>query len=101
MSGIPPGSSILDDTVKESQSLMYSLRKADDAIETAGLVSERLNNQMSYLRSSNDRLEQIISTVPVIGNLTSKIEIRRRRDRLILGGLIGFLMFFCVWYLFG
>lgn len=91
----------LDNAIKESQSLRHSLETTEQTIGLAIEANERMNIQRSKLMSSENRIEEIISTVPLIGELYNKINVRRKRDRLILGGLIGFLMFFCVFYLFG
>ncbi|OHS99085.1 Golgi SNAP receptor complex member 1-like protein [Tritrichomonas foetus] len=90
-----------DILIKESQSLRNSSQMVDDAIETGIAVNERLFNQMSTMSNSNQTFQAVIGKIPYIGDLTNKIQVKRKRDRMILGSLIGFLMFFCVWYLFG
>lgn len=98
-------SPLLDNTtdilIKESQSLRNSSQLADNAIETSIAVNERIMAQMNTMDHSSNTYQSIINKVPLIGTMTSKIQIKRKKDRLILGSLIGFLMFFCVWYLFG
>lgn len=90
-----------DILIKESQSLRNSSQMADEAIETSIAVNERIMAQMNTMNNSANTYQSIINKVPVIGSMTSKIQVKRKKDRLILGSLIGFLMFFCVWYLFG
>lgn len=94
-------SAFLEGAIKESQSLRSSLDTTEQTIGLAVEANQRMGAQRGRLSSSRARLSDIISTVPVIGELSSKIQVRRKRDRLILGGLIGALMFFCVWYVFG
>lgn len=90
-----------DMLIKESQSLRNSTNMTDDAIETGILVNQRLLQQMDTMTRTTNTYSSILSKVPYIGELSSKIQIKRKKDRMILGSLIGFLMFFCVWYLFG
>ena len=91
----------LDTLLQENISLGQTMKMVTDAQELAAATQQRMAQQMSILESANDKMTKIITSVPYIGDLASKIEVKRKRDRLILGGLIGFLMFFCVWYLFG
>ena len=90
-----------DILIKENQSLVNSQRMVEEAIGTGIAVNERLIRQMETLGHSNNIFSDIATKVPLIGKLTGQIQIKRKRDRMILGSLIGFLMFFCVWYLFG
>lgn len=97
----PLANDAMDLLTNENQSLLNSHKDIDDTIDTGTEALERIQRQQRTLAGTNRSLNQIISKVPVIGDLSSKISVKRKRDRLILGGLIGFLMFFCVWYLFG
>ncbi|EAX97703.1 hypothetical protein TVAG_280040 [Trichomonas vaginalis G3] len=91
----------LDILSKENTSLMNSIKMVDDAIGIASESNVRMTEQMNSISVANDRLTTIIQGIPYIGELAQGIQVRRKRDRLVLGGLIGFLMFFIVWYLFG
>lgn len=95
------GDSRLEILAKENNSIMNSSRMVDDAISLSSQTMTRMDDQMRVINNANDRLTTIIQSVPYLGELAQGIQVRRKRDRLILGGLIGFLMFFIVWYLFG
>ena len=97
----PSQDSRLDMLVKENASLSNTMRMVIEAQEQVIATGQRMSQQMSVLEGANDKMTSIITSVPYLGDLAKKIEVKRKRDRLILGGLIGFLMFFCVWYLFG
>ena len=91
----------MDNLIKENQSLKHSLHLVDSSITTAEESAQALLRQNSVLSESKNAVFQIISGIPLIGDLTNKISVKRKKDRLILGSIIGFLMFFIVWYLFG
>ena len=97
----PSQDSRLEMLMKENMSLSNTMRMVSEAQEQALATGQRMNQQMAILEGANEKMTSIITSVPYLGDLAKKIEVKRRRDRLILGGLIGFLMFFCVWYLFG
>lgn len=91
----------MDMLLSENRSIQNSASAVAKTLEVGIAARERLLEQEAALARSNNKLEQMIGQVPFVGQLASKIEVKRKKDRLILGGLIGFLMFFCVWYLFG
>ena len=97
----PSQDSRLEMLVKENASLTNTMRMVTEAQEQVIATGQRMAQQMSVLEGANEKMTSIITSVPYLGDLAKKIEVKRKRDRLILGGLIGFLMFFCVWYLFG
>lgn len=103
--GHQSGSPFLDNRMEmllaENQSIQNSTSAIDQTLEVGIATRERMLQQEAILAKSNSQLGRMIAQVPVVGQLASKIQVKRKRDRLILGGLIGFLMFFCVWYLFG
>jgi Golgi SNAP receptor complex protein 1 len=84
-----------NESIRRAQSLL------EETIDVGISVQDRMASQGSLIGRSADNVQKIIGKIPGIGNLANKIEVKRKRDRLILGGLIGFLMFFCVWWLFG
>ena len=91
----------LEILVQENSSLTNTMKMVTEAQEQALATTQRMAQQMSILEGANQKMTTILTSVPYLGDMASKIQIKRKRDRLILGGLIGFLMFFCVWYLFG
>lgn len=91
----------MDLLMKENDSIRKSKQGIDDAMELGIATQEKMLQQRAYILGAAGRLQSIIEQVPIVGSLAGKIEVKRQRDRLILGGLIGFLMFVVVWYLFG
>ena len=91
----------MDLLMKENDSIRKSKQGIDDAMELGIATQEKMLQQRAYMVGATSRLQSVIEQVPLVGTLAGKIEVKRQRDRLILGGLIGFLMFVIVWYLFG
>lgn len=86
---------------QEYVSLLHTNDDLDKALAMSDGVHVRLSAQAQALQNALDNLGGIIGKAPVIGSMASKIDVKKKRDRIILGGLIGFLEFFIVWYLFG
>jgi len=91
----------VDTLIKENQSLKNSLYLADASIDSADQAAQAIFRQTQSLANSKSAVGSIISGIPYIGELSNKVNVKRKKDRLILGSLIGFLMFVIVWYLFG
>jgi len=90
-----------DILMSEAQSIRNTNDMIDETIQVGVAASERLLTQGARIGQSNTTLQQMIGNLPGIRYVGGLIEVKRKRDRLILGSLIGFLMFFFVWYLFG
>jgi Golgi SNAP receptor complex protein 1 len=85
----------------ETSSIRESSDLVDSTLELANATTHKIRSQTTMMNNSNNNLQKYVAAVPIIGGLVKKIDVKRKRDRLVLGGLIGVLMFFCVWYLFG
>lgn len=85
------------DYIHEEQRRANNLNNiADDLINRAFETRESLLGQRSVLNTAGNRLMNTLSTVPGINVLLQKINTRRKRDAVILAGLISF----CILVLF-
>ncbi|KAI0033993.1 V-snare-domain-containing protein [Vararia minispora EC-137] len=77
-----------------------SHRILDETLEQAYETRADISRQRSALGSIQTRMAGVLNTVPGINNLLSMIHKRRRRDTIIIGGLIGLCAFLILFYLF-
>lgn len=72
---------------------------ADNVIETAYQAKASLLNQRNTLFSSSRRMNQLAQRFPLINNLISAIQTRKKRDTLILLCVITICLFFLFIYM--
>jgi hypothetical protein len=90
-----------DILMTERDLLRNSADLVDTAIEAGVATNKRLITQGQVLAHSTGALQQFIGRFPGLEGLKSKVDVRRQRDRWILGGLIGVLAFLLFLYVFG
>ena len=56
---------------------------------------------MMMLQAVQTKLNDLSSKFPLINSLVNKINLRKRRDTIILGCVIGLCLVFMIWYMFG
>ena len=64
-------------------------RQVDDQINIAIETKEHLVSQRNNLKRMQARVNDLASRFPVINSLVQRINIRKRRDAIILGSIIG------------
>ena len=94
-------SNSMNHSLSERIALEQTSSLIDHAFEVNLQTQRNLDEQDRTLQHAKRNLDQIILKIPYVGDLSKKILLKRKRDRIILGSLIGFLMFVLVWYLFG
>ena len=47
------------------------------------------------------KLNDLTNKFPVINSLVNRITLRKRRDTIILGAVVGFCLVFFIWWIFG
>ncbi|KAG0356752.1 hypothetical protein BGZ54_000615 [Gamsiella multidivaricata] len=62
---------------------------ADSALEQAYAVKDDLSKQGSTLQNVNQRINNVASQLPSVGQLIGKIQSRKNRDNVILSCVIG------------
>lgn len=70
--------------LKESRHIDSSERLLDEQFEMAVKTRETLMNQRTMIKSMQTQYNDIASKFPIISNLVNKIQIRKRRDTIIL-----------------
>ena len=95
------GSGRMDHLLRESESARNSERLIDEQIHIAIESREALANQRLALKAVKTKLNDIANRFPLINSLVQKINLRKRRDSVILGLVIGLCLLFMLWYLFG
>eukprot|EP00158_Paraphelidium_tribonemae_P002050 Partr_v1_DN25072_c0_g1_i1_m50702 putative Involved in transport from the ER to the Golgi apparatus as well as in intra-Golgi transport. It belongs to a super-family of proteins called t-SNAREs or soluble NSF (N-ethylmaleimide- sensitive factor) attachment protein receptor (By similarity) len=86
-----------DALLKERGKIDGANSQVDSVIEMAEDARTSLLGVRSTLTSSSSRVSQIVNKIPGLGTIISKIQTRKKRDSLIIGGIIGFciiLLFF-------
>ncbi|KAJ1906927.1 protein transport protein gos1, partial [Tieghemiomyces parasiticus] len=83
------------DRIDQSHSMI------DMTLNQAYAVRGDLDEQRSILTRGTNALRGLTQRIPGINLLLNKIGYRRRRDQLILCGLIALLVFFLLWYKMG
>ncbi|XP_059932289.1 Golgi SNAP receptor complex member 1 isoform X1 [Gadus macrocephalus] len=75
--------------LKEHEHLRNSDRLMDDTISIAMATKENMTSQRGFLKSIQGKVNTLANRFPAINNLIQRVNLRKRRDSLILGGVIG------------
>ncbi|KAM9846765.1 Golgi SNAP receptor complex member 1-like [Aulostomus maculatus] len=86
--------------LKEHEHLRSSDRLIDNAISIAMATKENITFQRGMLKSIQTRVTTLANNFPTINSLIQKINLRKRRDSLILGGVIGVCTILLLLYTF-
>eukprot|EP01136_Pigoraptor_vietnamica_P023954 Opistho-1_new@76513 len=87
--------------VKENEHIMNSTRMADETLGIAVATKENLTAQRSTFSNMSARVGGMFSRFPAINNLMQRINVRKRRDTLILGAVIATCIILILLYKFG
>ena len=90
-----------DALLRERNAIAGSARLADDAIGQATAMRESLLNQRGVFDGMGGKLMQLSAVAPQMNALIGKIGIRKKRDKLILGAVIGVCTTLLLLYAFG
>ncbi|KAF8204024.1 hypothetical protein BJ912DRAFT_223524 [Pholiota molesta] len=82
-------SSAADSLLAERGRIDSSHQMTDTVIEQAYETRSEFSRQRTSLAGINNRMVQVIGTMPGINNLVGMIKSRRRRDSIIMGVVIG------------
>ncbi|MCL4138206.1 UNVERIFIED_CONTAM: hypothetical protein GTU68_014364 [Idotea baltica] len=94
------GVSRRDLILKESEHLSTSERLIDEQISVAMETRDHLKTQREAFKMIQTKVNDLSNRFPLINTLMTKINFRRRRDALVLGGVIGLCLTFMVWWVF-
>nr|ACO11394.1 Golgi SNAP receptor complex member 1 [Caligus rogercresseyi] len=85
----------------ENEAARNTDRLLDEQITIALESRETLYNQRATFKAMRKKLNDLSGRFPVINNLVHRINLRKKRDALILGSVIGLCLLFSIWYMFG
>ncbi|KAG8348833.1 putative Snare region anchored in the vesicle membrane C terminus [Trypanosoma vivax] len=85
--------------IKEHQSLQHAHRRLNGILGQAESAHERLRWQREIFLRVDHTLNEIAHRVPILKDILAKIDSRRRRSAVILGGVIGFCLLVMVFFI--
>lgn len=91
----------MDSLQREMEHTRNSEQLIDEQISIALDTRESLVNQREVLKAVQTKLNDLTNKFPLINNLVTKINFRKRRDTIIIGLVIGICLVFMIWYVFG
>lgn len=94
------GLSRRDMYLKENTHLHNSSSMVNDQISIAMETKEHLSSQRQHMKRFQTRMHDISNRFPIISSLIQRINIRKRRESLILGGVIGVCTILLLLYAF-
>ncbi|KAL8559880.1 Golgi SNAP receptor complex member 1 [Nucella lapillus] len=86
--------------LKENDHIRNSERLVDEQISIAIATKENLTSQNRVLHSITQQVNALANRFPVINSLVQRITLRKRRDSLILGGVIAVCLILLILYAF-
>ncbi|KAM9331653.1 Golgi SNAP receptor complex member 1-like [Pholidichthys leucotaenia] len=86
--------------LKEHEHLRNSDSLIDNAISIAMATKENITFQRGMLKSIQTRVTTLANHFPTINSLIQKINLRKRRDSFVLGGVIGICTILLLLYTF-
>ena len=87
--------------LKESEHVIRSESLINDHINLAVDARETLVSQGAAFKAIQTKLNDISNRFPLINNVVQRINLRKRRDTIIIGAVIGICVMFLFWYSFG
>ncbi|ODM88156.1 Golgi SNAP receptor complex member 1 [Orchesella cincta] len=88
----------LDFYMKERDHLVSSERMVDEQIAIAIDTKEGLVTQRAAFKKIQSRMMDITSRFPTLNNLIHKINMKKRKDSIIIGCVIGICTFLLLYY---
>jgi len=85
--------------LKESEHARNSERLIDDQISIAIEARDSLAHQRHTFKAIQTKLNDISNRFPMINNLVQRINLRKRRDAIIVAVVIGLCLTFLLWWM--
>lgn len=79
---------------EEHTSLNTCLRISEEMSRNALQADEEIQSQDKTLKKNRDKLETILNKVPIINKVLSNINFHKYKQNIVLGLVIGFIVFF-------
>ncbi|XP_067927829.1 Golgi SNAP receptor complex member 1-like isoform X4 [Watersipora subatra] len=84
--------------LKENEHLRNSERLIDEQINIAMATKENLSAQRGTFTQITKRMQEMSKRFPLINNLMTKVNLRKKRDTVILGTVISACVIFLLWW---
>lgn len=89
-----------DQLLRERRLLAEATQQGEEILNKAEAAHVGMKEQgLSLLSSSSRMATNVLARFPTIGHLVERVRRRQKRDQIIIAMLIGFLIFFTLWYL--
>ena len=89
-----------DQLLRERRLLAEAKQQGDDILGKAEAAYTGMKEQGNTLLGSSSRMaSNVLARFPMIGTLVERVRRRKKRDQIIIAAMIGFLIFFTLWYL--
>lgn len=86
--------------LKENEHIRNADRIADETIDVALATKENLREQRNTMKKISTGMNNLANRFPVLNSLIQRINIRKRRDTLIIGGVIAVCIILLLLYAF-
>uniref|UniRef100_A0A8B9TSB6 Golgi SNAP receptor complex member 1 n=1 Tax=Anas platyrhynchos TaxID=8839 RepID=A0A8B9TSB6_ANAPL len=86
--------------LKEHEHLRNSDRLIEETISIAMATKENMTSQRGMLKSIQSKMNTLANRFPAVNSLIQRINLRKRRDSFILGGVIGICTILLLLYAF-
>ncbi|EDV22077.1 uncharacterized protein TRIADDRAFT_50669 [Trichoplax adhaerens] len=86
--------------LKENEHIRSSERLTDEAINMAMATKENLHSQRKMLGGITNRLSNVANRFPLVNSLIQRVNVRKRRDSIILGCVISTCIILLLLYAF-
>lgn len=90
----------MDLNLKENEHVRNSNRLVDEQISIAIETRDHLSNQRIIFKRFQTRINDLSNRFPLLNGLIQKIHVRKRRDSLILGVVVGICTILLLAYVF-
>ena len=85
--------------LREMAHLNNSHKIMDANLELAGMIRKDLSDQKRYFLDITTKVNALANRFPLINNLLQKIKVKKRKDSLVLGGVIAICLFVLFLYM--
>lgn len=85
--------------LREMAHLNNSHKIMDANLELAGMIRKDLSDQKRYFLDITTKVNALANRFPLVNNILQKIKMKKRKDSLVLGGVIAICLFILFLYM--
>lgn len=86
--------------LREVNMLNNSHKGIDATLDMASLLKKDLSDQRRYLMNISSKVNALANRFPLVNNILQKIKLKKRKDSLVLGVVIGICFLILLLYMF-